>query len=278
MAVHLAIFLVCFVATSVWCYVIWGQKYLLEKRRVAHHAKPLSSQQLHLLNRAMPLYRRLPPTLQKQLSGHIQVFLAEKHFVGGDGLVVDDNMRLVVAANACLLLLNRHSDNFINVKTIVLYPGAYRAKQQHQHNQIVSDVEQTRLGESWPWGTVVLSWSDSLAGSINEQDGHNVILHEFSHQLDQQNGGATGTPKLKERAMYQQWNKVLSQEYQQLRSQLWQNKSSVIDTYGATNEAEFFAVITESFFERPLQLRKEHSALYEILYRYYQVDPVSWFR
>ena len=186
-------------------------------------------------------------------------------------------MRLVIAANACVLLLNRHSNYFVNVKSIVLYPSAYRVQQASYRDGVVQEQVQVRLGESWPWGTIVLSWSDSLQGSINDVDGHNVILHEFAHQLDQQNGGATGTPKLSSRHQYKQWANVFSQEYIKLKQQISQQRSSTIDAYGATNEAEFFAVVTETFFERPQQLRQQHPALYEILYGYYRVDPVSWF-
>ncbi|NRA85614.1 MAG: zinc-dependent peptidase, partial [Gammaproteobacteria bacterium] len=200
---------------------------------------------------------RLPVALRHQLVGLIQVVLAEKNFVGGANLVLTDDMRLLIAANASLLLLNRHSNYFINVKTVVLYPSAYRVKQTNQQAGVVGDVELVRLGESWPWGTVVLSWSDSLAGSVNDHDGHNVILHEFAHQLDQQNGGATGTPKLKNKNMYKQWHNIFSQEYAELKNKIYAQRDTVIDGYGATNEAEFFAVVTESFFER--------------------VDPVAWF-
>jgi len=262
---------------------VWGKAYLVEHQRLKWQAMPLTSEQVQCLQQAMPLYRRLPAALQLQLNGHIQVFLAEKNVVGGNGFTVTDEMRLVVAANASLLLLNRHSNYFINVKTIVLYPSAYRVAQPTSDGLVVSDSQQVRLGESWPWGTIVLSWSDSLAGSVNEQDGHNVILHEFAHQLDQQNGGATGTPKLKNKNMYKQWHSIFSEEYFELKRNICHqrgsgNNDSVINGYGATNEADFFAVVTESFFERPQALRQQHSALYELLYRYYQVDPVSWFK
>jgi len=266
------------IALLSWSYIIWGKPYAAARRRSKQQAVPLTFRQRRLLKRAMPLYRRLPAPLRQQLNGHIQVFLIEKKVVGADGFKVNDDMRLLIAANACLLLLNRHSDYFTNVKTVVLYPSAYRASQQKQQHGVVSNTQQTRLGESWPWGTIVLSWSDSLAGSVNEQDGHNVILHEFAHQLDQQNGGATGTPKLSDTTKYNQWARIFSKEYRQLKSQLWQHKDGVIDRYGATNEAEFFAVVTESFFEQPIQLRQKHAALYELLYGYYQVDPVSWFK
>lgn len=270
--------IISIIAIFCWVYVIWGKPYLTKRRRELHQVEPLTIQQQQILQRAMPLYNRLPDSLRHQLNGHIQVFLKEKKFIGADGLIVEANMCLLIAANACLLLLNRHSDYFTNVKTILLYPSAYRTRQLSQEHGLVSAKEQIRLGESWPWGTIVLSWSDSLAGSVNDQDGHNVILHEFAHQLDQQNGGATGTPKLDDKTMYKQWESIFSEEYHQLKSQLWQHKESVIDRYGATNEAEFFAVVTESFFEKPLELRQQHTALYELLYQYYQVDPVSWFK
>lgn len=238
---------------------------------------PLTNSQRQILYRVMPLYNRLPDPLRQQLNGHIQVFLAEKSFIAAAQLTIDDQMRLVIAANACLLLLNRHSNYFVNVKSIVLYPNAYRARQISYRDGVVHQQHQVRLGESWPWGTIVLSWSDSLQGSFNDVDGHNVILHEFAHQLDQQNGGATGTPKLNNQHQYQQWANVFSKEYLRLKQQLIHHRPGIIDAYGATNEAEFFAVVTETFFERPHQLRQQHPALYEILYRYYRVDPVSWF-
>jgi len=286
----LALILISIIATLFWCYVVWGKAYLVEYRRQRWQAVPLTQNQVQLLQQNMPLYRRLPQALRLQLNGHIQVFLAEKSFVGGNDFAVTNDMRLLVAANACLLLLNRHSNYFINVKTVVLYPSAYRVDQQTRDGVVVDNSQQVRLGESWPWGTIVLSWSDSLAGSVNEQDGQNVILHEFAHQLDQQNGGATGTPKLKNKNMYKQWHSIFSQEYFELKRNICKGKGGVIDgdsvmdgdsvinSYGATNEAEFFAVVTESFFERPQALRQQHSALYQLLYRYYQVDPVSWFK
>jgi Mlc titration factor MtfA (ptsG expression regulator) len=274
----LALIIISIIATLCWCYIVWGKAYLVEHRRQRAQAIPLTAEQTQVIEQAMPLYRRLPKSLRAQLDGHIQVFLAEKSFCAGDDLTITADMRLVVAANACLLLLNRHSNYFINVKTIVLYTGAYRACQLSQNGDVVGNVEQVRLGESWPWGTIVLSWSDSLAGSINERDGQNVILHEFAHQLDQQNGGATGTPKLKNKNMYKQWHGIFSQEYFELKAQVSHHQTGVIDGYGAVNEAEFFAVVTESFFERPLELRQQHASLYEILYRYYQVDPASWFK
>ena len=273
----MTLIIISIIATVVWCYVLWGKAYFIENSRNKLRAKPLTTEQLLVLSRTMPLYSRLPKSLQVQLCGHIQVFLAEKQFSAGGELTINDNMRLLIAANACLLLLNRHSNYFTNVKSIVLYPSAYRAKQtSHQHGT-VAQVDQIRIGESWPWGTIVLSWSDSLQGSANEEDGHNVILHEFAHQLDQQNGGATGTPKLSDKNSYKHWHGIFSEEYNTLRKKVCAQKRSVIDAYGATNEAEFFAVVTETFFERPLELRQQHPALYETLYQYYQVDPVSWF-
>jgi len=274
----LTLIIITTLAIFCWIYVLWGKSFLASRRRGQLQNVPLTEQQQLLLNHAMPLYRRLPTPLRRQLDGHIQVFLAEKLFIGADDFKITDNMRLLIAANACLLLLNRHSDYFTNVKSIVLYPSAYRAPQSKNQHGLVTQSSQTRLGESWPWGTIVLSWTDSLAGSADEQDGHNVILHEFAHQLDQQNGGATGTPKLGDKTMYAQWNNVFSKEYHQLKNQLNKHRNDVIEPYGATNEAEFFAVVTESFFEKPLALRQKHSALYELLYRYYQVDPVSWFK
>jgi Mlc titration factor MtfA (ptsG expression regulator) len=133
-----------------------------------------------------------------------------------------------------------------------------------------------RLGESWHRGAVVLAWDDVLHGAADPRDGHDVVLHEFAHQLDQEDGAANGAPRLPKPSMYAAWARVLGEEFEGLAESREQHRRTVLDKYGATNPAEFFAVATEAFFEKPLQLRKRHAELYEQLAAFYRQDPASW--
>ncbi|MFM7577783.1 MAG: zinc-dependent peptidase, partial [Microcystaceae cyanobacterium] len=121
---------------------------------------------------------------------------------------------------------------------------------------------------------VILSWQTIQADLKSPQDGHNVIFHEFAHQLDQAHGGANGVPRLKTQADYDRWSRIFTAEYQQLLSQLGQGMSTVIDPYGATNPVEFFAVVTETFWEKAPALARDHRQLYELLKDFYQFDPL----
>src|SRR5262249_55068973 len=137
------------------------------------------------------------------------------------------------------------------------------------------------LGESWSTGSVVLAWSSILEGATDFEDGQNVVLHEFAHQLDQENGVADGLPVLKgegfleTRGRYLAWARVLGAEYERLREASRTGKPTVLDEYRASHPAEFFAVATECFFEKPRQLKQKHPELYDELKQFYQQDPAS---
>ena len=225
-----------------------------------------------------PIYRRLPTDLQMRLKKHIQLFLLEKQFVGCDGLVVTDEMRVLVAAQACLLTLQRPLPHYPDLSTILLYPEAYLVPTTHQVNGIVTEQQQVRLGESWQHGQVVLSWPHSKAGAANAEDGHNVVLHEFAHQLDQQNGQANGAPELASSQHYQQWSTHFSKAFSALQQQLAMQQATFLDAYAATNPAEFFAVATEAFFEKPQEFQWQYPQLYPLMRDFYQLDPLSWQR
>jgi hypothetical protein len=141
---------------------------------------------------------------------------------------------------------------------------------------ITSNGQSVRLGESWQSGPVVLAWDSVKGGTLNITDARNVVLHEFAHQLDQEDGAADGAPILERRSRYITWARVLSKEYEVLRKKMRKHRRSVLDKYGATNPAEFFAVATETFFEKPRQMEKEHPELYDELKNYYKVDPAAW--
>jgi len=232
---------------------------------------------LEILERQVPYYRRLPEPDKVELQNHIKIFISEKHFEGCGGLVVTEEMKVVVAAQACLLLLHRSSGYFPKLQSIVLYPHSYVVKTQRRlPGGVVSNEMQTRHGESWGFGTIVLAWDDVMAGARDVRDGHNVVMHEFAHQLDAQGGRANGTPELELKSQYTAWARILSEDFLQLNKDTEKGRKTVMDMYGATNPAEFFAVATETFFEKPVQLKRKHPALYDELNLFYRQDPASF--
>lgn len=247
-----------------------------ERRHQAIRSMPFPSAWEEILAKNVRHYELLPPQLQHELQGLTQVFLAEKSFEGCGGLVVTEEMKVTIAALACLLILNRKTSLYKKLSVILIYPKAYKVPGASSDGVTVSNQAQGRLGESWDQGTVVLSWNDVTRSAHNINDGHNLVLHEFAHQLDQEDGRGDGVPIFEQESMYTTWAEVLSPEFEKLKKRSSKGKRSVMDEYGATNPAEFFAVATETFFEKPSQLKLKHPALYEELEEYYQVDPLSW--
>jgi hypothetical protein len=250
-------------------------QWLRRRRHARILEEPFPESWLAVLER-LPYYALLSDTDRKKLRDRIQIFLAEKSIEGAGGLVVDDTMRVTIAAEACLLLLERDElEDFPDVEAIVVYPHAYRAPtRQHLGGGVVLEGEQDRLGEAHQHGLVVLAWDAVKRGAHDARDGHNVVLHEFAHQLDMEDGSADGAPPLDRRAMYGPWARVLGAEFQALQEA---RGKTVLDRYGATNPAEFFAVATEAFFEKPVQLRSRHPELYDELALYYRQDPARRF-
>ena len=245
------------------------------RNRLKHRSFPPLWQAL--VENNLPIYLQLSPTERRRLQGHIQVFLAEKQFIGCAGLQVTEEMKLIIAAVACLLLLNERGKYFPNLRSILVYPSTYLVNETTADgNFVVENKRVARLGESWVNDQVVLAWEQVKRDTYNWRDGHNVVLHEFAHQLDQEDGSAEGVPFLPQTSDYAVWAKVMTEEYQQLCKDVERGGKTVMDSYGATNPAEFFAVATETFFEKPHQLLRKHPALYEQLQRYYQLDPVQW--
>jgi MtfA peptidase len=223
----------------------------------------------------LAIYSRLSSLERKRLQGHIQVFLAEKQFIGCGGLQVTPDMKLIIAAIACLLLLNERGKYFPNLRSILIYPSAYWVNETVSTGYVVEERRVARLGESWSRDQVVLSWDQVQQDTLNWNDGRNVVLHEFAHQLDQEDGKAEGVPILPHAADYRDWARVMTSEYQRLCHDVEQGVKTVMDSYGATNPAEFFAVATETFFEKPKPLFKAHPALYQQLRSFYKLDPLQ---
>jgi Mlc titration factor MtfA (ptsG expression regulator) len=254
------------------------------QRREKLKSAPFSATWNRILEDRFPLYRRLPPADRRELQGHIQVFLAEKNFEGCGGLELTQEMKLCIAAQACVLLLHRQTDYYPGLRSILVYPSTYSVQTtRHIGAGVMEEGHDSRLGEAWDSGAVVLAWDAIHSGAADPDDGHNLVFYEFAHQLDFEDGRTDGAPLLgtgdpwhRRKHRYKAWARVLGKEYEKLRADLEKGQSSVIDQYGAANPAEFFAVATEMFFERPRQMQQHHPELYEELKRFFQQDPAGW--
>ena len=248
------------------------------RRRERLRSKPISRDWLEILERNVPIFNRLPRHDRKELAGHIQVFLNEKHFEGCGGLELTDEIRLTIAAQACLLLLHRDTDYYPNLTSILVYPSGYTAHdERYIGGGIWEEGPQDRLGHTaHNLRALVLAWDAARRGAMDPTDGQNVVLHEFAHQLDFENRSADGTPALETRGEYLSWARVMSAEFEELRRGYFDGAASVLDFYGAQNPTEFFAVATEAFFERPRALKERHPELYDALSRFFRQDPVEF--
>jgi Mlc titration factor MtfA (ptsG expression regulator) len=252
-------------------------KHVSRRARRKHlFAKTFSEEYKQIVRSNVPLYNRLPDSLKEQLHGLVNVFLAEKNFEGCGGLELTTEIKVTIAAQACILLLNRKTKYFPKLGTILVYPHTYVAKTVSSDGTITIDGQSVRLGESWQNGPVVLAWDSVKGGTLNITDARNVVLHEFAHQLDQEDGTADGAPILERRSRYATWARVLSREYEDLQKKKRKHRRSILNEYGATNPAEFFAVATETFFEKSRQMEKGHPELYDELKNYYKLDPAKW--
>ncbi|WP_019028177.1 zinc-dependent peptidase [Colwellia piezophila] len=256
---------------------LMAKPYLREFKRDKVRRLPFKKEWRKIIQRRMPYFRQMPTDLQLQLKQHIQVFIAEKNFIGCNGVKITDEIKVTIAAQACLLLLNRKTDYYPKLKTILVYPSAFIKEQSQLNPDGTQYTKRIALsGESWDFGKIVLSWQDSVHGAELPNDGHNVVIHEFAHQLDQENGKANGSPILGKGQSYQCWSQVFSQQFELLRQQATAGLPSIFDYYGATEPAEFFAVVSEVFFEKAQQFSQEHPALYNQMTNYYKVDPIHW--
>ena len=252
---------------------------LKQKKRQRLRERPFPETWAQTLEKNVAYYHRLTPEEQAELRGHIQVFLDEKTFEGCAGLAITDEIKVTIAAQACILLLHRETDYFPDCRSILVYPHHYRAPlTQHLPGGVVVEGTQVRLGESWQRGVVVLSWDEVRRTAQEHNDSHNVVFHEFAHQLDSESGANEGIPELPYRSMYAPWVRGMQIEYEHLLDDLEHHHETDLDAYGATNPAEFFAVITETFFEKPLPLKQRHPQLYELLVSFYRQDPAERLR
>lgn len=224
----------------------------------------------------VPVFRRLSAPEQDKLLRDVRDLLTTRRWEGCGGLELTDDMRLTIAAQACLITLGFSGDPYPFLKTILVYPSTFVPKTPFQwipDRHAAAEVPE--LGESWTDGAIVIAWDSAADGAADPDDGRNVVMHEFAHQLDRSDGDMDGVPSLP-KARSAAWARLLGNEYRQLVQSVEAGRADVLDAYGATNPAEFFAVATEAFFERPHDMRREHPALFEELAEYYRQDPTRF--
>lgn len=254
---------------------LWIPRYRLKRAVEA----PFPGEWVGILERNIGIYPDLPMPLRLQLRKLIKQFLHQKHFSGAGGQEITDEIRVTVAAQACMLQLNRKGALYPRLKYIIVYPAPFVvSRTETDSSGVAGKARRGLLGESWDSGKVILAWDNVLHGARNFVDGRNVVLHEFSHQLDSEDGSTDGAPLLAGESSYRSWAATLSGEYKILQRKARRGGRSLMDHYGATNPAEFFAVATETFFEKPHDMAQRHAELFEALRSYYRVDPREWQR
>lgn len=269
-----------FVIAALLAAAFWliGVPILKGRRRLSLGRRTIPAQWVQWLERDVAAYRRLPAELRARLHALIQIFVQQKTFVGCNGLVVTDHMRVVIAANACLLVVNRpgvpRTHLYDDLYSILIYPTAFIVPEtrRDQHG-LVTEGHRVLSGQAWDSGRIILSWEDI---ELSQGTGHNVVLHEFAHYLDMEDETMDGAPGLGSKAAYEQWSTIFWAEFDRLRASLQAGLPTLIDPYAATAPAEFFAVVTEVFFGQPVELEAQHLGLYQQLRKYYRLDPARW--
>ncbi len=230
-----------------------------------------------LIEVRVPLTKNLTEKEWNRLLGLVSGFVRDKNFEGIKGLVITEEMKVIVAAQACLLLLALDMGPFPEVRSIILYPGTFVPKGPGQDGHVRLEPEsepEPLLGESLR-GVIVLSWENVQQSLGQPGDGHNVVLHEFAHQLDQEDGYVDGIPLLEPPSSTRVWARVLRDRFEELRRKTLEGEDDLLSEYGATNRAEFFAVATEAFFEQPIEMRDRYPDLYRELKGFYRQDPAE---
>jgi MtfA peptidase len=243
-------------------------------RRAA--ATPLAGSRLAAVGRNVPLRARLPPTLRARLDGLVAAFVGEKNFVGCNGVAVTDEMRVTIAAHACMLVLGRPHDLYPSLQSILVYPTPFWVEEEDEDEAgVVTRRRRVLAGQAWDASRIILSWEDVLAAGAAHAAGYNVVLHEFAHHLDYEGLGLPDPPGRSRRSL-EEWSDDMAREFERLESQLDSGADALIDPYAAEDEAEFFAVVSEEFFERPGELSAAHAELYALMHEFYGLDPAAW--
>lgn len=251
-------------------------RWLSERRRKHLLETPFPEAWIEHLRTRVAAYALLDEAEQQRLRDLVQVFVAEKHWEGCGGLELTDEMRLTIAGCACLLLLGRDHDLFADVDSILVYPSTVVIPERPRGAfevgaEAIEDIVPI-LGQAFRHGPVILAWDAVVSGAHNARDGRNVVIHEFAHKIDFLDGAADGTPPLPDRASRRAWAEACEKAFLALKDRVEHNRHGFLRDYAATNEAEFFAVATEVFFEKPGELRRDLPDVYAVLHDFYQLD------
>lgn len=247
--------------------------WLRARRRRKILSRPFPSSWEAIIKRNAVYTRGMENRWLAQVKDTIKILVSEKHWEGCGGLKIEDEHRVTIAAQIAKMTLGMPDEYFAETKSVLLYPHAYVAKSQQQIGSgFVVEGPSGRAGEAWYRGPVILSWDDVLATGRQQNFARNVVIHEFAHQLDMRNGAqADGVPTIESAEFADRWVRVMKENYERLRNQCQNGVRSLLDCYGATNHAEFFAVASEVFFEEPEDLEIEWPELFEILCEYYRL-------
>jgi Mlc titration factor MtfA (ptsG expression regulator) len=260
------------VAVLAW---IVGAPLLAARRRRALAARSLSDAQRHTFETWLAWTGSMPAALRDRLERLTAIFMGEKEFVGCGGLAVTPEMKVAIAAQACLLVLGRDSHVYDRLRSVLVYPSQFLVPGEWQDEHgVVTEESRELAGESWDVSRVILSWEDvDSRGAPGEA--YNVVIHEFAHYLDHESGGA---PWIAGAASRRRWLQLLDAELERLRAQAESGARSFLDPYAAQDRGEFFAVASEAFFEEPAAFSRELPALYRALAELYRLDPAAWAR
>ena len=250
--------------------MLWQLFKLLRKLWPSSKPAVFRSEWSEVLGR-LPFSKELDEPSLQSLKQDVAAFVQRVDWEGRAGLEVDDEMRVSIAAQACRLSLGLHKEAFRFVRSIYVFPTTYSTEGATDASGV--QKRSHRHGEAWLRGPVILSWNATQLGGKNPDDGRNVVYHEFAHKLDMLDRFADGTPPIEDRETFDAWTRIMGSEYQDLKQAAERGKKTLLDKYGATNPAEFFAVATEAFFERPERLRDRHKELYGCLCRFYNQNP-----
>ena len=264
------ILLVLLVA-AILAYRMWSKRQM----RLFLLETILSDAERKIVSAQVPLTDRLPAQYRLAFEGKMALFLHQVTFIGCNGLEVTEEMALSIAAQACLLVVN--SDTWYDhLTTVLIYPSAFKSRGKRFNKGVVTERDEIRLGESWSRGPVILSWAHSTQGAANAGDGHNVVLHEFAHQIDDLSGHTDGAPLMNKGQSFGEWSDVFIDAFARHREHVEAGRKTVIDPYGAEGPEEYFAVAVEVFFEKAPQLKREEPEVYAQLAQLLQIDPATW--
>lgn len=263
--------------------------WLRYRRRRAIARSGLQPTALQALERHVPFRARLPDELRRRFDGLVAAFVAEKQYVGCNGLAVTDEMKIAIAGHACSLLVGRPRELYESLRSVLVYPAPFWVDEEvHDDDGLVTHRRHVLSGQAWDSSRIILSWEDIVETTTHPGTGYNVVVHECAHYFDAESaplaaalhgadpvGGPRAATAIDVRSGAG-WRESLDRQFERLASAVDDGDETFLDPYAAEDTAEFFAVASEEFVERPGPLRDAEPALYALLRAYYGIDPASW--